>query len=114
MDDEKWFVIAESICRREYEKRFNCDIDKGIGPVIMFDNMNDHINHMKEIINFWNELGCKYDKHFNMPEGTEKYNENWKHMDVLHRTLSTFCQWMQNMMELKTLQTYDEYVKNKN
>ena len=28
MDEEKYFIMAEQICRREYEKRFDTDLSK--------------------------------------------------------------------------------------
>ena len=115
MDDQKLFHLAEAICRREYEKRFGCDIGSDKSKVIYFRNIEERMNHMKDIGDFWNELGCKYDKQFNINVPIEKYSEvhseNWRKMKPLHRALSTFCSWMENMTRLESLQSYDKYRK---
>ena len=113
MVDKKWFVIAEQIVRREYEKCYDTDISKPVGRIYTFHSIKDEMEFMNGVVNFWHELGIKYDRQYNK-EDCQIFSEEWQKLHPLYCALSTLCLNAKQMMELKTLQTHDEYVKNKN
>ena len=59
---DKYYVTAEKICRREYEKRFGFDLSLPIGhPKNAIKGTSDAVkNQLRDICVFWNELGRKY------------------------------------------------------
>ena len=111
MDEEKYLIMAEQICRREYEKRFDTDMSKP-GRQICYNSKEELCNFYKEIADFWNELGQKHDQVFNLPqEGDhetqiEKMNENIKQMHPLQTAISSFCLMMRDKTRLKMLEAY--------
>ena len=80
MDEEtkRIYKIAESICRKEYEKAFNFDLDLPIGHPknsIGIEANNPH-KPLMEIIEFWMALKKKYEGKCN---------------DALSRPIAYFC-----------------------
>ena len=60
---EEHYILAEKICRREYEKRFNFDfsLPKGHIQNIIFGKTQEEMkNKIIDIIKFWDELSNKY------------------------------------------------------
>ena len=57
--------LAELICRREYEKTFNLDLDLHYGHhknMIVGKSPKDLKLRLREVINFWNVLKEKYEE----------------------------------------------------
>ena len=47
------YVIAESICQREFEKRFDTDLSKPVGRIIRAISNEERINIYKDVVDFW-------------------------------------------------------------
>ena len=63
MDDKitsDHYELADAICRKEYEKRFNTDLSKPTGRLFRISNKDDQIKLYSEMAKFWHELGEKY------------------------------------------------------
>ena len=56
------YVMAELICQREFEKRFDTDLHKPVGRIIPITSNEERINLYKSVVDFWDELGQKYVK----------------------------------------------------
>ena len=56
MDDKNYSIMAERICRREYEKHFDTDLSKP-GKQIYYNSKEEQFNFYKDVADFWNELG---------------------------------------------------------
>ena len=57
------FLLAESICRREFEKKFDLNLDLPIGHprnIMMYSNIKERNQHLYKVINFWEDLKDKY------------------------------------------------------
>ena len=54
------YELADAICRKEYEKRFNTDLSKPTGRLFRISNKDDQIKLYSEMAKFWHELGEKY------------------------------------------------------
>ena len=110
MADKNYSIMAEQICRREYEKHFDIDFSKP-DKEIYYNSKEELFNFYKDIADFWNELGQKHDKYFNPPLGDleismEKMNENIKQMHPLNTEISSLCLWMRDMTRIKMLEVY--------
>ena len=59
---DRYYVTAEKICRREYEKRFGFDLSFPIGhPKNAIKGTSADVNiQLYDICKFWDELGRKY------------------------------------------------------
>ena len=107
MDDKNYSIMAERICRREYEKHFDTDLSKP-GKQIYYNSKEEQFNFYKDVADFWNELGQKHDKYFNPPQETsiEKINEHIKQMNPLQKEISSLCLWMRDMTRINMLEVY--------
>ena len=56
------YLMAELICQREFEKRFDTDLHKPVGRIIRTTSNEERINLYKSVVDFWDELGQKYVK----------------------------------------------------
>ena len=56
------YVMAELICQREFDKRFDTDLSKPVGRIIPITSNEERINIYKGVVDFWDELSQKYVK----------------------------------------------------
>jgi hypothetical protein len=87
------YKIADAICRREYEKRFNTDFRKPVGRLFPISNKEDQITLNKDMVTFWHELGHK-----------RANNNGLKKMQPLEFAILTIC----NNAEFKFLKLLEE------
>jgi len=69
-ETKKIFILAEDICRREYEKAFNLNLDLSIGHpqnLISFSNKKERKQQLNKIISFWEDLKERYFKNCSEP-----------------------------------------------
>ena len=72
MNDETKTIykVAVEICRREYEKAFNLNLDLSIGHpqnLISFSNKKERKQQLNKIISFWEDLKERYFKNCSEP-----------------------------------------------
>lgn len=65
LDEEtkKIYMIAEKICRREYEKKFNFDLNKQFGHpqnLVRFSTDDERKQQLIKIMQFWEDTKEKY------------------------------------------------------
>ena len=56
------YVMAELICQREFDKRFDTDLSKPVGRIIPITSNEERINIYKGVVDFWDELSQTYVK----------------------------------------------------
>ena len=87
----KWWIMAEKICRREYEKCFNVDLN--ITGKMIYGPKTDFIKLYTSALNFWKELGDRYDKQYNIEskDYIEKILERQIKMTPLNISVLNIC-----------------------
>ena len=99
--DKKWIVMAEKICRREYEKHFNTDLN--IPGKMIYGPRSECIKLYSEILQFWKDLLNKYDKQYNIAseDYIDRLFERQQKMSPLHNALATICLSAQRTVDMK-------------
>ncbi len=69
-ETKRLYIVAEKICRKEYERAFQYDLDLPIGHRqnrIYFSSSEERNKHLLDFISFWENLKEKYFEKCNDP-----------------------------------------------
>ena len=105
------YVMAESICQREFEKRFNTDLSKPVGRIIPTSSNEERINLYKDVVDFWDELCQTYVKSIDdIPKNPPLKNAIFflcqQKVNVSFEKLNELCKELYDV-------NYYEYMKSK-
>ena len=105
------YVMAESMCQREFEKRFNTDLSKPVGRIIPTSSNEERINLYKDVVDFWDELCQTYVKSIDdIPQNPPLKNAMFflckQKVNISFEKLNKLCKELYDV-------NYYEYMKSK-